>query len=44
MICECPAPSDSKRKWFGRAVAIPEEIREHSIRRVLDYYSAVGLP
>ena len=36
VICECPALADSRRKWFGRAVAIPEEIGEHSIRRVLD--------
>ena len=44
VICEYPALSDSRKKWFGRAVAIPEEIREHSIRGVLEYCSAVGLP
>ena len=44
MICECPALADTRRKWFGRTVAIPEEIREYSIRRVLDYCSAVGVP
>ena len=27
VICECPALADSRRKWFGRGVAIPEDIR-----------------
>ena len=44
VICECPALSDSRKKCFGRAVAIPEEIWKHSIKGSLNTARQLGSP